>query len=108
MAYLVESMLATLVVAILLCRYRLAHRKRISLSVLALSTVSGNLLAFVILLLGQEGWHAFTPDAWSIVKTRWFLFVLLFGFIAALTALPALAVTVYYHRRSENAESPSA
>jgi|SRR6266436_9721918 hypothetical protein len=105
MDYLAGSMVSTLVVTVLLCRYRLKHRKPISLSTLALSTMIGNLLSFIVVLFCQEGWHIFTAAAWSSPKGGWGLVVILLGFIAAFSALPALAITVYYHRLSERNES---
>src|SRR5690349_13961818 len=105
MDYLAGSMLSTLVATFLLCRYRLTHRKPISLSTLAIGTLIGNLVSFIIVLFCQEGWHIFTPAAWSSPKGGWGLMVVLLGFIAAFSALPSLAVTVYFSRLAERNES---
>jgi hypothetical protein len=104
MDYLAGSMVSTVVVTILLCRYRLTHRKPISLSTLALSTLIGNMLSFVLVLFCQEGWHIFTAAAWSSPKGGWGLVVILLGFIGAFSALPAFAVTAYFSRLAERNE----
>lgn len=108
MDYLAESMLATLVVTVLLCRHHLKHHKAISWVTLATSTIIGNLLAFITVLSCQEGWHVFSAQAWSRSVGQWLLLGVLFGFVALFSALPALLVTVYYHRRAERAESTAA
>ena len=105
MDYLAGSMVSTLVVTVLFCRYRLKHRKPISLSTLALSTVIGNVLSFIVVLFCQEGWHIFTAAAWSSPKGGWGLVVILLGFISAFSALPAFVVTGYYSRLAERNES---
>jgi hypothetical protein len=105
MDYLAGSMLSTLVVTFLLCRYRLTHRKPISLSTLALGTLIGNLLSFMIVLFCQEGWHMFTVAAWSSPKGGWGLVVILLGFISAFSALPAFVVTAYYSRLADRNDS---
>ena len=107
MDYLFGSMLAALAVTVLLCRRNLTHHKPISWITLATSTIIGNLLAFIVILFCQEGWHVFSAQAWSRSIGEWLLLGMLFGFIAAFSALPALAVTVYYHRLAERAESPA-
>jgi len=104
MDYLAGSMVSTLVVTFLLCRYRLTHRKPISLSTLALGTLIGNVVSFILVLFCQEGWHIFTAAAWSSPKGGWGLVVILLGFIAAFSALPAFVVTGYYSRLAERNE----
>ena len=104
MDYLAGSMVSTLVATFLLCRYRFTHRKPISLSTLALGTLIGNLLSFLVLLFCQEGWHMFTAAAWSSPKGGWGLVVILLGFIGAFSALPAFAVTAYYSRLADRDE----
>jgi hypothetical protein len=101
MDYLAGSMVSTLVVTFLLCRYRLNHRKPISLTTLALGALIGNVLSFLVLLFCQEGWHMFTAAAWRSPKGGWGLVVILLGFIGAFSALPAFAVTAYYSRLAE-------
>jgi fluoride ion exporter CrcB/FEX len=105
MDYLAGSMVSTLVATFLLCRYRLTHRKPISLSTLALGTLIGNFVSFIVVLFCQEGWHMFTAAAWSSPKGGWALVVILLGFIGAFSALPAFAVTAYYSRLAERNDS---
>jgi multisubunit Na+/H+ antiporter MnhF subunit len=105
MDYLAGSMVSTLVATFLLCRYRLTHRKPISLSTLALGTLIGNVVSFIVVLFCQEGWHMFTAAAWSSPKGGWGLVVILLGFISAFSALPAFAVTAYYSRLADRDDS---
>jgi multisubunit Na+/H+ antiporter MnhF subunit len=107
MGYLALTMIGTLVVAMLICQYRFVQKKRISWGTLAASTLIGNLITVVSVLFYEEGWGVFTREAWIEPKGGWGLVLIILGFFAAFSVLPALAVAVYYQRRTNRAQSPA-
>lgn len=94
-------MLATLMVAILLCHYRAVRQKRISWGTVFSSSIIANAIAFFGMGIYEEGWHSFSREAWTGGKggLGQVLFVLMLIIIFCL--LPALGVAIYYQRRSK-------
>ena len=101
-------MLATFVVAVLLCRYRAARHKRISWGTVLSSSVVANVSIFLGMAIYEEGWHIFSREAWTGGKggLPGALFVLTLIIIICL--LPALAVAIYYQKRSKSDDKPVA
>jgi hypothetical protein len=93
-------MLATIPLAGMICRIRIARKKPISYGTLFLSACSVPLLiAFIATCIQPDIWwsreHKMTPE----------IFLTMLGFIAAMCVLPALGVVVYYQRRSKKHET---
>ena len=89
-------MLATIPVAGMICRIRIARKKPISYGTLLLSACSLPLLiAFIATCIQPDIWwsreHKMTPE----------IFLTMLGYLAATCVLPALGVVVYYQRRSK-------
>jgi hypothetical protein len=106
--YFAGTILGTLVVSILLCRYRAARRKRISFGTVLASAVIANVAIFMSLGFYEEGWHIFTRDAWTGGKGGLEAALVVLGVITIMCILPALGVAVYYDRRSKKDERPVA
>jgi hypothetical protein len=91
----VLPMLATIPVTILLCRYRTAHKKRVSYGTTFAGACIIPLLLFLFfttaILLSSNDGKSPTP----------ILFLQLFGFVACMCVLPAFAVVAYYQKRSQ-------
>jgi hypothetical protein len=92
--------LVTLVVAVLLCRYRYSHKKRIGFGTVVASAVIANVAVFMSVAFYEEGWHLFTREAWTGGKGGWEAGLFVLGIITVMCILPALGVAVYYERRS--------
>ena len=92
-------MALTVPVTTALCRFRLAHRLRVSYGTVVASASIVALIFFVCLFPSQfsynrhhDAQHKWDPD--------WFPYLLRFSaFIAVICLLPALAVVAYYQRR---------
>ncbi len=96
-------MLATIPVAGMICRIRLARKKRISYGTLFISACCIPLLiAFIATCIQPDIWwsyeHKSSPEDYFMMLV----------FIAAMCVLPALFVVVYYQRRSKRDEKPVA
>jgi hypothetical protein len=102
--YFGGTLLATAVVAVLLCHYRFAHQKRISWGTVFSSSVIANVSVFLGMGIYEEGWHIFTREAWSGGKGGLGEVFVVLGIIIILCLLPALGVAVYYQRRSKRNE----
>ena len=102
--YFGGTMLATVIAAIALCRYRVAHKKRISYGTLLASSVVANVSVFLGMGIYEEGWHIFTREAWTGGKggLAGTLFVL--AVLTIFCLLPALVVAVCYEWRSKRNE----
>jgi len=101
MDYIAATILATTAVAALLCRYRFTHHQKISRGTLAVSVLIGNFIAFLLFTFSREGWGMFSVLGGS--KGSWFLMLIVLAISSIPSILPALALTVYYTRRSERA-----
>ena len=101
MDYIAATILATTAVAALLCRYRFTHHQKISRGTLAVSVLIGNFIAFLLFTFSREGWGMFSVLGGS--KGSWFLMLIVLAISSISSILPALALTVYYTRRSERA-----
>jgi hypothetical protein len=89
-------MLATLPIAILICRFRIARKKTVSYGTMFAAACSIPLfLALIATILQPDVWWSredkMTPE----------IFITMLGFIAGICVLPALGVVVYYQRRSK-------
>jgi hypothetical protein len=102
--YFGGTILATVVVAVLLCHYRVAHQKRISWGTVFSSSVIANVSIFLGMGIYEEGWHIFTREAWTGGKGGLDQVLFVLGVIIILCILPALGVTVYYQRRTNRNE----
>ncbi|MGO8743640.1 MAG: hypothetical protein ACLQUR_14745 [Limisphaerales bacterium] len=89
-------MLATIPVAGMICRIRIASKKPISYGTLLMSACSIPLLvAFIATCVQPDIWrsreHKMTPE----------MFLTMLGCMTAMCVLPALGVVVYYQKRSK-------
>jgi len=89
-------MLATIPVAGMICRIRIARKKPISYGTLILSACSIPLIvALISTCIQPDIWwsrdHKMTPE----------IYLAMLGYLAAMCVLPALGVVVYYQRRSK-------
>jgi len=102
--YLGCAVLATVIIATLVCRYRVAHKKRISFGTLLVSPVVANLAVFISLGFCIGGWHFLNHDTWAALSG---VFAGL-GLITVMCIFPALGVVVYYQKRNKKNETPVA
>lgn len=88
-------MLATIPMAGMICRIRIARKKPISYGTLLISACSIPLLiAFIAACVQPDIW-------WSRDKMTPEIFLSTLGYLVAMCVLPALGVVVYYQRRSK-------
>jgi hypothetical protein len=92
-------MLATIPLAAMICRIRIARKKPISYGTLIMSACCIPLLiAFIATCIQPDIWwsreHKMTPE----------IFLTMLGYIAAICVLPALGVVVYYQRQTKRDE----
>src|SRR5437773_9647819 len=102
--YFGGTILATVVVAVLLCHYRTARQQRISYGTLIASSVIANASVFLGMGIYEEGWRIFTRDAWTGGKGGLSGVLVVWAIITIFCLLPALGVAVYYQRRSKRDE----
>ena len=111
--YFIGTVLATILVSILLCRQRIAHKKHLFLATALASAVIANVATFVVIFLSErmhkQGWRIFASETWrwragrldgleAAMFTAW-----LFTTVGTLICiLPALGIACYYERRSKN------
>ena len=82
-----------------LCRFRLAHRRRVSYGTVAASAFIVGLLFFVCLFPAEFSYNSH-HDADHMWDPDWFQSLLrLSAFIAVICLLPAFAVVAHYQRR---------
>ena len=117
--YFAGTVLVTLVVTALLCRHRIAQKKKsFFATALAITVITNAVLFAAIYVVGRfyaEGWHVFTLEAWRIDTGRLhnldsamsagMIFIVVGTLICI---LPALGVAYYYERRSKKNETPVA
>jgi hypothetical protein len=97
----IVPMLATIPVVAILCRYRIARKKRVSYGTMfAGASIIPLLLAIVVTCFEPDVWwsheHKSSPED----------FLVMLIFIATMCVLPALAVSVYYQRKNKRNEAP--
>ena len=98
-------MALTVPVTAALCRFRLAHRLRVSYGTVVIGAFIVALIFFVCLFPSQYSYnshhdehHKWDPD--------WFPYLVrLSGFVAVICLLPALAVVAYYQRRRSGSQT---
>jgi hypothetical protein len=103
LAYLGGTVLATIAVTILFCRYRTARKKRISYGTLLVSPLIANVVVFITLGGLIFGWQFFAPNFWI---GNWAMGAALGVVILTtiLCILPAILVVVYYQKRRKKDE----
>ena len=106
--YFTGTILATTLVATVLCRYRMRHRKQISWGTVGTSSIVGNLVTLLSFLLYEEGLHIFASDVWREPKGGWVGPLLILWIITVICILPALAVSLYYRRRAKHEATQAA
>ncbi len=115
--YFAGAVLATLIVTVLLCRHRLAQKKKsFFVTALGITLITNAVLLAAVYLAGRfysEGWHVFTLEAWrsdngsgrsleDAVSA-----CMVFTVVGTLICVfPALGVAYYYERRSKKNEIP--
>jgi hypothetical protein len=113
--YFAGTVLVALVATVLLCRHRIAQKKKsFFITSLAITIITNTIFFVVIYLVGRiyaEGWHVFTLEAWrsdngrlhnlesAMFDARIFIVV---GTLICI--LPALGIAYYYARRSRKNE----
>ena len=106
--YFAGTIFVTFIVSILICRYCVAHQRRISFGTVLASAVIANVTIFMSLGFYEEGWHIFTREAWTGGKGGLEAALVVLGIITIMCMLPALSVAVYYERRSKRNRTPVA
>jgi hypothetical protein len=98
------SMLTTIPVTALLCRYRIARQQRVSYGPMFAGACIVTLILLICISLGK----CFTLDFWvnhhgqGKEDPEWpFPFLRLLGFITTICILPALVVVAYYQKRGK-------
>jgi hypothetical protein len=89
-------MLATIPVAGMICRIRVARKKPISYGTLLMSACA---IPFIVALIAT----CIQPDIWWSREHKMTpeIVLTMLGYMAAMCVLPALGVVVYYQRRSK-------
>ena len=95
----------TFPVTVILCRMRVAHKRRVGYGTMFLGVFIVLFLWFTFL----SGGYCFSPDFWASVTSKvWtrsgdsnVLLLKSFAFSAAISVLPALGVVHYYQKRSK-------
>ena len=117
--YFAGAILVTLVVTVLLCRHRLAQKKKsFFATALAITMIANAVLFVAIYLVGRfysEGRHVFTLEAWrsdngsgrslDLALSEGVIFIVVGSLICI---LPSLGVAYYYEWRSKKNEMPVA
>jgi biotin transporter BioY len=117
--YFAGAILVTFVITVLLCRHRIAQKKKSFFATALVITVITNAVLFVVFYLAgrfySEGWHVFTLEAWrsdtgslrslESAASDGMIFIVVGTLICI---LPALGVAYYYERRSKKNEIPAA
>jgi hypothetical protein len=106
--YFAGTILGTLAVSILICRYRAARRMRIGFGSVLASAVIANVVVMLAFGFYEVGWDIFTADAWTGGKGGLDAALFVLGVITVMCVLPALGVAVYYERQSKKHERPVA
>ena len=108
--YFATPVLATIPVTIVLCRLRLAYKKRVSFGTMLFSAFVTTSLWLVLMSWGD--W--FSKDFWSTSiphkgYPHWpFDLLKDSGFIMALSTLPALCIVAYYQKHGRRNEAHAA
>ena len=79
--YFGGTILATLIVATLICHYRIAHQKQVSWGAVFASSAIANAVVLISLAFYEAGWHLFTRYAWSEPKGGWAGLIIVLGII---------------------------
>jgi len=102
--YFGGTILTTIVVAIILCRYRASRQKQVSYGTLIASSAIANASVFLGLGIYAAGWRIFTREAWTGGKLGLLGVLVVWGSTTIFCLLPALGVAVYYQRRRKRDE----
>ena len=101
----IAAVIAVILTAVV-CRRRLACRKRVSYGTMVAGALGAGLVAFVIAFLYSDGADVFTLQFWRDPKQAPSLGAVLLGVVgtAVPCALAALGVVAYYQARQKNAK----
>ena len=102
--YFCGTMLATLAVAVVVCRYLASHGKQVSWGAVLASSIIANVGVFLGFGFYEEGLHLFTSEAWVGGKGGLGEVFIVVGVLTAFCILPALGVAVYFQRRAQTRE----
>jgi hypothetical protein len=102
--YFGGTILATIVVTVLLCRYQLSHKKLIKFDTVFVGTLIANMIVFISFGFYEEGLALFTREVWTSGKGSFESGLVVLGVITIVCILPALGVAVYHERRSKRNE----
>src|SRR5450756_753995 len=104
-------MLITIPVTIMLCRIRIAQKKRVAYGTMILGAF---IVTFLWLALVSGGdcfsldfWAALHPGVWTRLSGNRVFLLKFTAFVAVICALPALAVVHCYQNRSKREEMPA-
>lgn len=95
---LITSMMAV-IVTILLCRFRGAHKKPLSYGTLFAGPFGSAFLALVCERFYDVGWRIFTNYYWLHVKGGLSVFFTETVFLGCICVPPAIAIVVYYQSK---------
>ena len=98
--YLGGTVLATVIVTTVVCRWRSALKKKISFGTVLGSSLIANAVVLAFFGTFMVGWDFLTPDFW---RGNWALGAVLpvVMIAAVMCILPALGIVVFYRKRSK-------
>ena len=112
--YFIGTIVVTFVVTMLLCRYRIARKKRSFFVAALIGDVMANAVYFVGVFLSArfyaDGWRIFTREAWKSsgshsLESVIFDATLFIGLASIACLLPVAGVANYYKKKSKRNEN---
>ena len=98
--YVAVTVIATIALTVIVCRYRVVHHKRVSFGTLFSCPTVANLAIFLVMCFWEQGSDVFTYHFWFGTKEDAFQILIVFqGSITILCILPAIGVVAHYQRR---------
>jgi hypothetical protein len=98
-------MVVTILVTTLICRYRLARKKRVSYGTVILGACLASTLSFFSDLLGSAGWKLFTMAFWTSPMLLVGDMLKFWALLVCLCVLPAFGVVGFYQRLSKKSKA---
>lgn len=110
--YLSFVLLVAILCTALICHWRIARQRRVSVGTLLAGAFCAAIVSDVLLVLFDAGLAGFTRDYWARQKVGGGIPYLFFFIYWVFTVIPcivaALAVVIYYQKRSKRDVTPVA
>ena len=104
--YILLSSPIAIVTTIFLCRFRVARKKPVSYGTLLAGPFGSSLLVILCYRFYYNGWSIFTSSYWHNLKGGWDGVLWELALVGGVSVLPAIAIVLYYQRRSKTNETP--